>query len=144
MAADAASSASPGWGAVNLGTFTSDEAWGYMRRLPGDPDSVHMAEFPSVGDLTAGLDDKGRALTAQYERLMAVRETVLKSLKSPAPTISSRPAWKQVVLRAELLPLLRVRSRAALALHHLAGRLLGHSGLSVEVHKAEGVKCERC
>ena len=31
--------------------------------------------------MKAGLDDKGRALTAQYERLMAVRETVLKSLE---------------------------------------------------------------
>ncbi|MBN8733686.1 MAG: isoleucine--tRNA ligase [Acidobacteria bacterium] len=131
-------------------SFTSDEAWGHMRRLPGDPDSVHMAEFPSAGDVTAGLDDKGRALTAQYERLMAVRETVLKSLEiARADKFIKASLEARVVLRAgsELLPLLE-EFEAELPSLFITSQvdLLGHSEaeLSVEIHKAGGVKCERC
>jgi isoleucyl-tRNA synthetase len=131
-------------------SFTTDEVWGFMRRLPGDAASVHMAEFPAVGEVSQGLTEAGRVLVAQYDRLMEVRETVLKSLEiARADKFIKSSLEAKVELRAgsDLLPLLR-EFEAELPSLFITSQveLLGHSEaeLSVTVHKAEGTKCERC
>ncbi|MCC7234452.1 MAG: isoleucine--tRNA ligase [Bryobacterales bacterium] len=133
-----------------LMSFTSDEVWGYMRRLPDDPESVHMALFPAPGEVSQGMDEAGRALAAQYERLMTVREAVLKPLEiARADKFIKASLEARVVLRAgaDLLPLLE-EFEAELPSLFITSQvdLLGRSEaeLSVEIHKAEGVKCERC
>ena len=131
-------------------SFTTDEVWSYTRRLPGDPESVHMAEFPAVGEVARGLDDAGRALVANYDRLMPVRETVLKSLeiaRTDKFIKSSLEAKVELRAGSDLLPLLE-EFEAELPSLFITSQvdLLGHSEaeLSVVIHKADGIKCERC
>ena len=68
--------------------FTSEEVWKHMPRVDGDPESVHMALFPSAEEFERALDD---ARVKNWERLLAVREEVLKALEPvrAAKTISS-------------------------------------------------------
>src|SRR5574340_71683 len=62
-------------------TFTTEEVWSHFNRPAGAPDSVHLATFPEPEELTAGLGEVQRARTANWERLIEVREQVLKSLE---------------------------------------------------------------
>ena len=41
-------------------TFTTEEVWGYLHKLPGNPDSVHLTLFPEPEELTAGLTQEQR------------------------------------------------------------------------------------
>ena len=59
-----------------LMSFTAEEVWGHM----GRPESVHMAYFPEPGELSAGLDDAARKRAGNWDRLMQLRDVVLKSL----------------------------------------------------------------
>ncbi len=43
---------------------------------------MHAAFFPEAADLTAGLSDESRKRIANWDRLMEVREDVLKSLET--------------------------------------------------------------
>jgi isoleucyl-tRNA synthetase len=57
-------------------SFTAEEVWGHM----GRPESVHMAYFPEPAELAAGLDGDVRKRAANWDRLMQVRDIVLKFL----------------------------------------------------------------
>jgi len=58
--------------------FTAEEVWKQMRQ----PGSVHTALFAEPEELTAGLSDKHRKRVQNWDRLMEVREDVLKSLET--------------------------------------------------------------
>src|SRR5262249_39123029 len=58
--------------------FTAEEVWKQLRQ----PESVHTACFPEPGELTAGLPEEHRKRLANWDRLMTVREGVLKSLET--------------------------------------------------------------
>jgi isoleucyl-tRNA synthetase len=131
-------------------TFTSEEAWGHTRRSKGEPDSVHLALFPESYDLVHGLDPSHRQRAVNWDRLIEVRETVLKSLEisrrekfigaslearvrlAAGPDI--RPLLEQY--RADL-PALFIVSQVDLAAQDAAG-------FAVHVERAAGLKCERC
>ena len=57
--------------------FTAEEVWKYLPRAAADPESVHMALFPSAEELEAASTEGAK----KWERLLAVREDVLKSLE---------------------------------------------------------------
>ena len=131
-------------------SFTTDEAWAETRLLPGDPESVHIARFPAPADLTDGLPPAARMLAAKYEQLMAVRETVLKSLEiarqdkfigsnlEAKVELRAGPGLLQLLEEFEAeLPSLFITSQVI-----VEGR--SEAELSVVVHKADGVKCDRC
>ena len=59
-------------------SFTAEEVWEHMER----PGSVHMAFFPEPGELTAGLDEAARKRAGNWDRLIEVRDDVLKSLEA--------------------------------------------------------------
>ena len=59
-----------------LMSFTAEEVWGHMGRA----ESVHLAYFPEPAELSAGLDDAARKRTANWDRLVEVRDVVLKRL----------------------------------------------------------------
>ena len=86
-------------------SFTAEEVWGHMGRT----DSVHMAYFPEPAELTAGLDDAARKRAANWDRLMEVRDDVLKSLETARnEKLIGAPLEARVRLSAngELYPLL--------------------------------------
>ena len=123
--------------------ITADELW---RHLPGSRDaSVHLADFPRDVD---GLRDE--ALTRKWERLLAVRDEVNRSLEvarqakeigtSLGAHVTLRAGGSTGALLTDYeadLPMLFIVSQVTL-------EPAGSDELSVAVSRAEGDKCQRC
>ncbi|MEZ5399334.1 MAG: isoleucine--tRNA ligase [Bryobacteraceae bacterium] len=131
-------------------TFTTEEVWSHFPRAAGDPDSIHLTLFPEPGEVTAGLTAEHHARAPEWDKLVDVRETVNKSLELARQEKfigSSLEAKVHLKAGPVLLPLLE-RYRAHLPALFITSQvsLEGHadSDLAVHVHRAEGVKCERC
>jgi len=127
-------------------TFTCEEVWGHLQ-LPG---SVHTAEFPKPADLTEGISEGQRKRSENWERLMLVRDVVLKSLEAARQSkFIGAPLEARVRLNADddLYPLLEEYRRELPGLFIVSQVTLEKSddvGVSVHVSRAEGAKCERC
>jgi len=126
-------------------TFTAEEIWTHM----GQPGSVHLALFPEAAELTAGLSDAHRKRSANWDRLMKVREDVLKSLEQArqekfigAPLearvrlTANSDLYPLLVEYAEDLPALFIVSQVAVA--EAAGPV------AIQIERADGQKCVRC
>jgi isoleucyl-tRNA synthetase len=137
-------------------SFTCDEVWQYLPALPDRPASVHLANFPSVSDILGGsapADDPQQR--ADWSALLAVRTEVLKALEDARQSklIGGANLEAQVTVTAAE-PVFSVLSRYKDRLRFLfivsAVTLLpgksgnGTGGVSVQVSKADGKKCERC
>jgi isoleucyl-tRNA synthetase len=129
-----------------LMSFTTEEVWGHMGRT----ESVHLAYFPEPAELAAGLDDAARKRTANWDRLVEVRDVVLKHLDT---------ARNEKLIGAPLEARVRLQAFGELytLLEQYAGELPGlfivsqveveraaGGELGVKVERAAGVKCERC
>jgi isoleucyl-tRNA synthetase len=128
-----------------LMSFTADEVWLHMDR----PDSVHMAHFPDPGELSAGIGEDARKRTADWDRLMEVRDCVLKSLEAARNEKRiGAPLEARVRLQAsdDLLTLLReyAAELPALLIVSQVEVESGEGDLAVTVERATGTKCERC
>jgi isoleucyl-tRNA synthetase len=128
-----------------LVSFTAEEVWTQM----GCPDSVHMAHFPAPGDLAAGIGGGMKKRAANWDRLMEVRDSVLKSLEAARnEKLIGAPLEARVKLAADgdwyalleeyaaQLPSLFIVSQVDVE------RAPGE--LAVQVARAAGQKCERC
>ncbi len=131
-------------------TFTTEEVWGYIQKPAGAPDSVHMAVFPEPEELTGTLGAERRERLRNWERLIPVRDQVLKALETARQEkIIGAPLEAQVTLRAgdELYPLLAEYEADLPGLFIVSQvNVLDHADATLEVHvkRAEGTKCERC
>jgi isoleucyl-tRNA synthetase len=127
-----------------LMSFTAEEVWGHM----GREDSVHVAWFPEPSELSAGLDDAARQRSDDWDRLMQVRDTVLKSLETARnDKLIGAPLEARVLLAADadLYPLLEQYARELPALFIVSQVALDRADtLTVQVERAAGQKCERC
>jgi isoleucyl-tRNA synthetase len=136
--------------------YTAEEIWKHMPRLPGDPASVHMAVFPAAAEFDHILDD---ARAKDWERLQAVRETVLVALEQAraAKKISGAlEARVELAANPDLaallkeyvgqLPALFIVSQVEIVPGPLddSASAAGADGLQVRVERAKGTKCERC
>ncbi|MGE5644409.1 MAG: isoleucine--tRNA ligase [Acidobacteriota bacterium] len=133
-----------------LVSFTAEEVWKYMKKPAGAPDSVHLLLFPEPAELTEGLTAGQREHAKNWDRLIAVRDTVLKSLETARQEkFIGSPLEARVRLRAngDLYPLLEKYAAelpglfivSQVALEPQAGE-----ELAVEIGRATGTKCERC
>ncbi|HKY31326.1 MAG TPA: isoleucine--tRNA ligase [Candidatus Polarisedimenticolia bacterium] len=129
--------------------FTAEEVWEALPRSPGDPVSVHLALLPAV---TRDEPPGRAALRAAWDRLMKVREQVMRSLEEArrGQTIGAG-LEAAVALRAgpSLLPLLREHHDTLAALFIVSRVDLepaagGPDHLEVQVGRAPGSKCARC
>ncbi|MFN7935015.1 MAG: isoleucine--tRNA ligase [Bryobacteraceae bacterium] len=131
-------------------SFTTEEVWRHLKHLSGDPESVHLTLFPDAAFATTGLTAAHRERLANWERLMPVREQVLKSLEvARQEKFIGAPLEARVRLQAgkdlyplldsylEELPALFITSQVSLENH-------AEAELSVHVERASGGKCERC
>ena len=59
--------------------FTTEEVWGYTAKPAGAPESVHLALLPGAGGSRVGLATAAKL--AEWDRLMEVRDVVLKALE---------------------------------------------------------------
>ena len=135
--------------------FTSEEVWKYLPRVAAEPESIHMALFPNAKEFDSALDE---TRVQNWERLLAVREEVLKALERfrAAKKISAN-LEARVTLSASgsLGALLRTYAAHLPAMFIVSqvevtsgsgdgGPSTGVEGLQVHVGRAQGQKCERC
>lgn len=131
-------------------SFTTEEVWGYLRRPSEAPDSVHLALLPEPGELTAGLTAADRSRAENWDRLIEVRDAVLKSLEAArnAKVIGSA-LEARVHLRAggrlyELLDRYESQLADLFIVSQVSMEGRAETDLAVHVERAEGAKCPRC
>jgi len=135
--------------------FTAEEIWKYLPKAQGEPESVHVALFPTEAELRNNVPaDK----TAVWELLAKVRGEVLKALEvarnekrinsglEAKVLLSGEPELKaKLKTYLPLLPGLFIVSQVDFLSAGTGGY---HSdvvpSLEVTVQKAAGTKCERC
>ena len=113
-------------------------------------ESVHIAYFPDAAELTEGLSAAQREEAADWDRLIPVRDQVLKALDEAREqkTIGSAlEAAVTLVAGPELSPLLQ-KHAAELAGWFIVSQVdleqARQEGMEVRVDRARGDKCERC
>lgn len=122
--------------------FTADEIW---ENLPNrDEPSIHLALLPGAAD------DSQDALRAEWERLFAIRDDVLRALEEArvAKKIGSSLEAK-VTLQApgSALELLEKHQKDLRYLFIVSQVELGSAqdqNVSIAISSADGKKCERC
>jgi len=131
-------------------SFTTDEVWSHMRLPEGAPESVHLAEFPRPEELTEGLTARQRERARNWDRLMEVRDAVLKSLEAARQAkFIGAPLEAKVHIEAgaQFYPLLEEYVRELPELFIVSQVTLApspDSNLSIHVQRADGQKCARC
>ncbi len=135
--------------------FTAEEVWKHLPRRGDEPESVHLAEFPTEAELNTGLD---ASKDANWELLVRVRNAALQAMEPlrQAKTIAGSLEAK-VTLQAEdeLGNLLDAYAEILPALFIVSQVERGDAGdngfqseelpdLRIGVQRAEGAKCERC
>ena len=135
-------------------SFTVDEIWEYLPKLPDRPQSVHLARFASPKDILADTPGDLDGLRAEWETLLAVREEVMKALEMArnCKLIGSGLEAKLRVSAPEAIyPVLAKHADDLRYLFIVSAVELergasgnGASGIRVDVTKAPGQKCERC
>jgi isoleucyl-tRNA synthetase len=135
-----------------LMAFTTDEVWTHMRKPTGEPESVHLTLLPEPGELTAGLGTGMRQRLENWDRLLPVRDQVLKTLEVARQDRfigTGLEAKVRLNANGDLYPLLERYAEALPALFIVSQVALdkagpGESELAVQVERADGAKCERC
>jgi isoleucyl-tRNA synthetase len=131
-------------------TFTTEEVWTHFHRPDEEAASVHLSLFPEPRELTKGLTANDRRRARHWDRLMEVREHVLKSLEAARQEkFIGAPLEACVHLNAggDLYTLLEQYEDELPALFIVSQVRLeaqAEKVLAVHVARAEGVKCERC
>jgi len=135
-------------------TFSCEEVWRYLPKVPDREESVHLSMFPDAADAlgcaSVAADDPS---APDWTTLLAVREQVLKaleeernakrigkSLEAQLIITAAEPAYSVLQRYADELRYLFIVSAVTL----LQGSGNGTGGVRVEVKKADGAKCERC
>jgi isoleucyl-tRNA synthetase len=135
-------------------TFTSEEVWGYLPKVPDRPESVHLALFPSAEELLGeGIAADDPAQRQDWTALLGIRDEVMKALdtarngkmigkplEAQLAITAADPAYSLLARYEDQLRYLFIVS--AVTLTQASGN--GTSGVHVEVKKADGAKCERC
>jgi isoleucyl-tRNA synthetase len=133
--------------------FTADEIWENLPRASEDERvaSVHMAEF---NEARATVDSE---LLMNWARLFEVRELVMRkleaarsekaigsSLEAHVVLIAQDEHFKFLQRYQEQLRYIFIVSQVSLLEVHTARGAKSPIGISVEIKRANGEKCERC
>jgi isoleucyl-tRNA synthetase len=112
--------------------------------------SVHTQLFPEPGEVTEGIRDEQRKRAEDWDRLMEVRQDVLKSLEvARQEKFVGSPLEARIQLSANghLYPLLEKYASELPGLFIVSQvELAAAEGdtVTVKVERAAGAKCERC
>ena len=136
-------------------SFTCEEIWQYLPPLPGRLPSVHMAQFPLMEEILGqGVGVEDAKQQEDWTILRAVREEVLKALEDARNRKLIGSGLEAKIILAAGDPTYSVLARYENQLRYLfivsavelqqgaSGN--GATGITVQVSKAPGVKCERC
>src|SRR5262245_16184851 len=120
--------------------FTAEDIWTHMPRRAGDPDSVHLAEYPPAVDDAEAVD-----VLLQFTKLLAWRERVNKVLE-PFRAAGNKSTDARVALHHPASDLLLTAYRDELADLFIVSdvRLATADTEDVTVELHTGPRCERC
>jgi isoleucyl-tRNA synthetase len=138
--------------------FTAEEVWQHLPAAPGREASIHLTTFAPPERLREDVTITHRERYANWPRLIAVRNEVLRALEmARREKFIGTPLEAKVRLSAdgELASLLRQYAAELPSLLIVSQVEVGENspstgsstplaGLRVQVVKAEGRKCERC
>jgi isoleucyl-tRNA synthetase len=136
-------------------SFTCDEVWQYLPKLDSRQASVHLARFPEAKDvLGEGVPEKDAQQQEDWDKLLAVRDQVLKALeeaRNQKQIGKSLEAQVKVTASEPLYPVLE-RYKPDLRYAFIVSQVdlergpsrNGTGHLAIEVAKAAGKECERC
>jgi isoleucyl-tRNA synthetase len=137
-------------------SFTSDEVWQYLAAIQPRGESVHLATFPSAGEILGSSTIVAEDPQQQQEwtTLRSIRDQVLKALeeaRNQKHIGKSLEAQVKLTASDALYPVLE-RHKDELRYLFIVSQVAieksasgnGTSPLTVEVNKAAGEKCERC
>lgn len=138
-------------------SFTCEEVWQYLPRVPERAESVHVAHFPKAQEILRGASPDQEAAKKQaddWSVLRTVREEVLKALEearnqkligsgleAQVTVAAGEPAYSVLARYQDQLRYVFIVSAVKL---ERAASGNGTSGIIVTVDKAPGKKCERC
>ncbi len=137
-------------------TFTAEEVWSHLAKLPSRPESVHLSFFPTPEEITGQTEDPAQAQTVQsdFDALMSFRAEAMRALEiARKEKLIGSGLEAMVVVHApeSMYPLLeRYKDDLRYLLIVSAVELLlaaeenGNAPLRIEVRKAPGEKCARC
>jgi isoleucyl-tRNA synthetase len=134
-------------------SFTTDEVWKYIPTDGTKKQSVHLEEFPDVV-----LNEDDEDIQGRFEKLLAIREEVLKRLEEARrDKVIGHPLDASVALFAngalkdtlkdfkdDLANIFIVSQVELMAEENDQVSDTALEGLKVGVKKAAGEKCERC
>jgi isoleucyl-tRNA synthetase len=120
--------------------FTAEEAWAEFPKAQGDPDSIHVAHFPTPAEVVHDVT----AVQENWDRLLSFRELTRPALEA-AKIGASLGAKLRITVNAEDFKLLSTYAESLPSIFIVSQVELqqGETTL-VEVLPADGVKCERC
>jgi isoleucyl-tRNA synthetase len=134
-------------------SFTCEEVWQYLPRVPGRPESPHLALFPEPGDILEGASAEDKVQQDNWSTLLQTRNDVLKaledarnskliggSLEAKVQVLAADPVYSVLARYRDQLRYLFIVS--AVSLEQAATN--GNAPVAVQVSKADGAKCERC
>jgi isoleucyl-tRNA synthetase len=119
-------------------SFTAEDVWQYLPKRTGDPDSVHIAQFPTAREPDG-------ALGKDFATLIAWRERVTKAIE-PFRAQKNKSVDAQVTLHvadADRATLAKYESELA-DLFIVSGVALASGDGTVTVAAHPGPRCERC
>ncbi|HSS02494.1 MAG TPA: isoleucine--tRNA ligase [Kofleriaceae bacterium] len=120
--------------------FTAEDIWSHMPRRAGDPDSVHLAEFPPAVDDAEAVD-----VLLQFTKLLSWRERVNKVLE-PFRAAGNKSTDARITLHHPASdPLLSAYGDELADLFIVSDVRLASGpveDVTVELHA--GPRCERC
>jgi len=128
-------------------SFTADEAWAHVPVFQGKDTSVHLGEFPKAQDW---LGARGVAFVDDMERLLGVREKVLKELEKAREaklignSLEASVRLKAPAADAAFLEALKDELAGLFIVSAVTVEKGAGEDLAIEVTKAAGGKCERC
>jgi isoleucyl-tRNA synthetase len=136
-------------------SFTCEEVWQHLPKMPDRLASVHLAEFPTAADVLghASVPEEDPQRQQDWTTLLGVREQVMKALEEERNSkrigkgleaqltiTAADPGYSVLARYQDQLRYLFIVSAVKLARD--SGN--GTGSVHVEVKKADGAKCERC
>jgi isoleucyl-tRNA synthetase len=134
-------------------TFTCEEVWQHLPKLPDRLESVHLAEFPAAADILGSTAVEDDPHAQDWTTILAVREQAMKALEEARNSKSIGKSLEAQLILTAADPAYSVLSRYADQLRYwfivsavtlVQGSGNGSAGVHIDVKKADGVKCERC
>jgi len=120
--------------------FTAEEAWAELPKSQGDPDSIHVAHFPTPAEVVHDVT----AVQENWDRLLSFRELTRPALEA-AKIGASLGAKLLMTVNAEDFKLLSTYAGSLPSIFIVSQvELKQGEATLVEVLPADGVKCERC